>query len=407
MKEFWALVSFEYRKILGKRSVKIALLLTLFLSVFSIWGTLMGSYYIEGELFESNAEAMKKDRAYARELSGRILDDKLLMEAADAYQTIPDSAAVYQSTEEYQKNARKYSSIYSLARQVYDTPNVRFGAPEMGTLDPARAEQFYEIRELCMTKQIENAPISENAKEVMMQYSVEVKEPWIFSYSDGYTRFMTIMATSGVMAAFVMVICLAPLFAGEYSNHTDQLLLSARYGKGKLIKAKFFTGFSMTGIVTLLITLQSYVQSMLTFGFDGGNANVQIYDALFPYPLTLKQAALLQSICVFFACMCMSALTMFFSSRMKSAFGVIILSVLLLCVPMFVKVSAYPFLGYLLFHLMPANMMQYDYIFSMIPYEIAGVVIPPYVMMPVTALCLCIILIPFAYRGFKHHQIVS
>lgn len=407
MKEFWTLVSFEYRKILGKRSVKIALLLTLFLSVFSIWGTLMGSYYIEGELFESNAEAMKKDRAYARELSGRILDDKLLMEAADAYQTIPDSAAVYQSTEEYQKNARKYSSIYSLARQVYDTPNVRFGAPEMGTLDPARAEQFYEIRELCMTKQIENAPISENAKEVMMQYSAEVKEPWIFSYSDGYTRFMTIIATSGVMAAFVMAICLAPLFAGEYSNHTDQLLLSARYGKGKLIKAKFFTGFSMTGIVTLLITLQSYVQSMLTFGFDGGNANVQIYDALFPYPLTLKQAALLQSICVFFACMCMSALTMFFSSRMKSAFGVIILSVLLLCVPMFVKVSAYPLLGYLLFHLMPANMMQYDYIFSMIPYEIAGVVIPPYVMMPVAALCLCFILIPFAYRGFKHHQVVS
>ena len=407
MKEFWALVSFEYRKILGKRSVKIALLLTLFLSVFSIWGTLMGSYYIEGELFESNAEAMKKDRAYARELSGRILDDKLLMEPADAYQTIPDSAAVYQSTEEYQKNARKYSSIYSLARQVYDTPNVRFGAPEMGTLDPARAEQFYEIRELCMTKQIENAPISENAKEIMMQYSAEVKEPWIFSYSDGYTRFMTIMATSGVMAAFVMAICLAPLFAGEYSNHTDQLLLSARYGKGKLIKAKFFTGFSMTGIVTLLVTLQSYVQSMLTFGFDGGNANVQIYDALFPYPLTLKQAALLQSICVFFACMCMSALTMFFSSRMKSAFGVIILSVLLLCVPMFVKVSAYPLLGYLLFHLMPANMMQYDYIFSMIPYEIAGVVIPPYVMMPVVALCLCIILIPFAYRGFKHHQVVS
>lgn len=407
MKEFWTLVSFEYRKILGKRSVKIALLLTLFLSVFSIWGTLMGSYYIEGELFESNAEAMKKDRAYARELSGRILDDKLLMEAADAYQTIPDSAAVYQSTEEYQKNARKYSSIYSLARQVYDTPNVRFGAPEMGTLDPARAEQFYEIRELCMTKQIENAPISENAKEVMMQYSAEVKEPWIFSYSDGYTRFMTIIATSGVMAAFVMAICLAPLFAGEYSNHTDQLLLSARYGKGKLIKAKFFTGFSMTGIVTLLITLQSYVQSILTFGFDGGNANVQIYDALFPYPLTLKQAALLQSICVFFACMCMSALTMFFSSRMKSAFGVIILSVLLLCVPMFVKVSAYPLLGYLLFHLMPANMMQYDYIFSMIPYEIAGVVIPPYVMMPVAALCLCFILIPFAYRGFKHHQVVS
>ena len=132
MKEFWALVSFEYRKILGKRSVKIALLLTLFLSVFSIWGTLMGSYYIEGELFESNAEAMKKDRAYARELSGRILDDKLLMETADAYQTIPDSAAVYQSTEEYQNakailkgGTKKMNKAIEIGRLTRD-PEVRY-----------------------------------------------------------------------------------------------------------------------------------------------------------------------------------------------------------------------------------------------------------------------------------------
>lgn len=407
MKEFWTLVGFEYRKILGKRSVKITLLLTLFLSVFSIWGTLMGSYYIEGEIFESNAEAMKKDRAYARELSGKRLDVELLMEAADAYRTIPEDAAVYQSTDEYQKNARKYSSIYSLARQVYDTPTVRFGALEMGELNAAHAEKFYETRELCITEQIKNAPISENAKDVMMKYSDKIKTPWIFSYSDGYTRFMTIMATSGVMAAFVMAICLAPIFAGEYTSHTDQLLLSARYGKGKLIKAKLFTGFSMTGIITLIITVQSYFQSMLTFGFDGGNANVQIYDALFPYPLTLKQAALLQSICVFFACMCMSALTMFFSSRIKSSFGVIILSALLLIVPMLVKVSAYPLFGYLLFHLMPANMMQYDYVFSIIPYEIAGVVLPPYMMMPIAAIVICLVLIPFAYRGFQHHQTES
>ena len=201
-----------------------------------------------------------------------------------------------------------------------------------------------------------------------------------------------------------MAICLAPLFAGEYANHTDQLLLSAKYGKGKLIKAKLFTGFSITAIITLSITIQSYFQSMLTFGFDGGNANVQIYDALFPYPLTLKQAALLQSICVFFACMCMSALTMFLSSRMKSSFGVIILSSLILITPMFIKLSAYPLIGYLLFHLMPANMMQYDYVFSMIPYEISDFILPPYVMMPIVAVCITLLLIPFTYQGFKNHQ---
>ena len=404
MRDFWTLVGFEYRKILGKRSVKIALLLTLFLSVFSIWGTLMGSYYIEGEVFETNAEAAKKDRAYARTLSGRVLDSELLLEAANAYGTIPEDAAVYQSTDEYQKNARKYSAIYNLARQVYDTATIRFGAPEMVELESTRAEQFYETRERCMTELIEKAPVSEKAKESMLQYSSEIKKPWIFSYSDGYTRFMTIMATSGVMAAFVMAICLAPLFAGEYANHTDQLLLSAKYGKGKLIKDKMFTGFSIKAIVTLSITIQSYFQSMLTFGFDGGNANVQIYDALFPYPLTLKQAALLQSICVFFACMCMSALTMFLSSRMKSSFGVIILSSLILITPMFIKVSAYPLIGYLLFHLMPANMMQYDYVFSMIPYEIAGVILPPYVMMPIVAVCITLLLIPFTYQEFKNHQ---
>ena len=74
MRIFWRLVGFEYKKILYKKSVIVVLALAVITTAISVWGTLMGNYYIGGEVFESNYDAMVKDRSYARALSGREID---------------------------------------------------------------------------------------------------------------------------------------------------------------------------------------------------------------------------------------------------------------------------------------------------------------------------------------------
>ena len=71
MRQFWTIVGFEYRKILGRRSTWAALAAVLIFALLNSQLYLMGGSYINGEYLESNRQAMEKDRGYALALSGR------------------------------------------------------------------------------------------------------------------------------------------------------------------------------------------------------------------------------------------------------------------------------------------------------------------------------------------------
>lgn len=406
MNTFWILVKFEYLKILKKKSVLIAIFLGVLMLILSCWGTLLGNTYLDGKPFETNYNAMVKDREYARSLSGRTIDSKLLLEAASAYATIPKNVTSYISTDEYQKNARLYSEIYRLAIRVYSTPNIPFDRERMGNLTLNQTERFYELRNKKIEQQITTSLMSKKAKTIAQKKANEVLTPFTFSYTDGYGRFFTILfSATSLISAFIMAICIAPIFAGEYTSKMDQLILSSKHGKGTLIKAKLFTGFSFAAIFSLVLTIISYFQCMLTFGFDGGNSPVQIYNMLCIYSLTLKETALLQSICVFFSCIFTSAITMLLSAKLKSPFGVIILIALLLFVPIMISTPDNPFIASQLFKLLPSNMPIFWNIISIDQYHFFGLVIPPYIMIPTFAIICSILLTALTFLAFKQHQL--
>lgn len=405
MNSFWSLVGFEYKKILHKKSVRIVLLLSVLISAVSVGGTLFGSTYIDGKVYESNYEAMVKDREYARGLAGRKLDGKLIREAVKAYSKIPPSGR-YQDTVEYQTFARPYSPIYSIVRTIYNTESSRFNMEDFQVLSEDKAEQFYTMRRKEQVQLVNETGMSSKAKEQVLASDAELKIPFTFSYTDGYTRFFVILYTFGLTAAFVMAVCTAPIFAGEYTSGADQLILASKHGKNKLITAKLFTGFSIAASVALVFIAVDYVLSMCIFGFDGGGAPLQLYMPLSPYPLTMGQTAWLLAASTFFACFMTAAVTMLLSAKLKSPFGVIILVGLLLIVPMFLHVPESNIVLYNLLHLLPANMMAFRAVTDGIQYELFGLVIRPYVFFPLFAALICVCLAPLAYRSFKNHQIV-
>ncbi len=268
------------------------------------------------------------------------------------------------------------------------------------------AGRYYAIRRDKQVDSLEETGMSNRAREKVIALDTRVKIPFIFSYTEGYTRFFTLMYTVGLLAAFVMAICIAPIFSGEYASGADQLILASKHGKRRLIAAKLFTGFSMAAAICFALMATNYIFSMLTFGSDGRDAPLQLYYPMSPYPLTMGQTALRFSICVFFACLMFAAITMFLSAKIKSAFGVIILITLLLVVPMFMTVSYERIRLYNLFHLLPSNMMEFGTVTSPVQYEISGLIFKPYVFLPLFAAAMSILLTPFAYRSFKNHQIV-
>jgi hypothetical protein len=101
-----------------------------------------------------------------------------------------------------------------------------------------------------------------------------------------------------------------------------------------------------------------------------------------------------------------AAITMLLSAKLKSPFGVIILVSVLLIAPMLVSVSEENILLHNIFHLFPTQMASFLSTLDVVQYELFGLVIRPYIFLPLFALTVSVLLTPFTYRSFKNHQIV-
>lgn len=406
MNNFWNLVGFEYKKIVMKKSVWIAFAVAILTAGFSCFGVIIGSEYAEGVPVVTKYESMVMDRDYARRLSGREVNTELIMEAVKAYQKLPVNEERYTMTEEYQTYARAYSEIYGLVRLVYNKTLVPdFRHENLSKLTKEQADQFYEFRSRKVVGNIKSLPLNENSKEKLLTLDEKVEKPFIFEYTGGYDRYLALLYTSGLMAAFLIAIYIAPIFAGEYQSGSDQLILSSRNGKKSLISAKIFTALSLTAIITSFISAITYFGCMLVYGFDGANAPLQVKLPLSTYPLSLGETALIFTVCILFACILVASVTMFLSSKFKSAFGVIILISLLLIVPMFINVPQRIASLYKLSMLLPSNMMGLWNITSPMLYEVFGASIEPYIFMPIVSTLVSIAVLPFAYKGFQKHQV--
>lgn len=404
MSVFWNLVFFEYKKILHKKSVRIALFLAVIVTAIGAGGTLIGSNLIEGEA-ESNYDVMVKDRSYLRAFSGREIDAKLIMEAVQAYSHIPPKDRDIE-TSEYQDFARPYSEIYSISRTVFSTASRQFNMEDFQVLTAEQANQFYVTRHNKQVQLVEATNMGDKAKEKVLGLDAQIKIPFTFYYTGGYSRFFALILTFGLIAAFVTAICVAPLFAGEYSSGVDQLILASKHGKNKLIAAKLFTGFSLAAGICLTLIAVGYYFSVFLFGFDGSDAPFQLYRTMSPYPLNMGQIALLITVCTFFACLMTAAITMLLSARLKSPFSVIILVTLLLITPMLIYIPETNIILHNLVNLLPINMMALWTATGSIQYELFGLIVSPYVFLPVFASVVSIFLTPFAYLFFKNHQVV-
>ena len=405
MNNFWNLVGFEYKKIFMKKSVWFAIILSVITVVWSCFGLVLGQEYIDGKPVRSGYEGMLMDREFGRALSGRAIDGKLIMEASKAYQMLPTNEPRYSITKEYQKYARPYSDIYGFVRTIYNKTIVSsFGHVELQNITEEQAASLYDIRKEKIKETTLSYELNERSKEKINTLDKKVKKPIIYEYMAGYDRYFSLLYTSGLIAAFLIAICIAPIFAGEYKG-ADQLILSSKNGKKSLIQAKIFAGATIAVFFTILLCLITYFACMFIYGFDGANGALQLKVPLSTLPLKVGEVAILFSICVLFACIFFSVITMLFSAKLRSSFGVIIVMSLILIVPMFVSVPVYFVTIYRMSMLLPSNMMEFWNIISPMFYEIFGLSIEPYIFMPIFAALTSIIILPFAYKAFKNHQV--
>lgn len=407
MNLFFDLAGYEFKKILCRKRTVIVLTLVILIGAVSVFGTVIGNYYYTdengNEITVSRYDDEMVDRRNAEALSGRVIDADLIMEAAEAYRQVPLNGSVhYADTTEYQNTARKYSEIYHVVRRTFDLNSIE----EFQALTREQAEQFDKIRRENMENVIENSQISDNMKAYQKKCLDKSPEKLTYEYSGGYDRFVAVMYTTAITAGAAIAIMLSGIFSDEYESGADSLILSSKHGKGLVIGAKLFAAFVISAVLILLLIAITYAETMTVWGSGGANANITLMGNIFPYPLTVGQSVLLYILCMTMACLLFAAITAALSAALKAPFNTIIIMSVLLIVPMFIAVpDGAPVWVFCLENLLPTNMMAFWGALYEYQYEIFGLIIPPYVFIPIFSTAVSCVCVYLAYRVFKRHQI--
>jgi len=226
MKEILSLAGYEYKKIFQRKVSIIALGAVLLLTLFSGAAMLLGQVYVEGEIAEGHGEQLKEQRQAVEELAGTPIDDKLLGEAERAYGNIISEefrVDTEEGWEAYKASIYPYSFIQNMCAKL----KANYG----NTGQAMTGEEFYGLREAYMKQGYESEKLSagETAKHISEMKKLDT--PMTYGWTNGYQRYNQLVFMDGMFLAFAVAICIAPLFAGEYTSHVDQLILTSRYGK--------------------------------------------------------------------------------------------------------------------------------------------------------------------------------
>ncbi len=404
---FFEIAGYEFKKVICKKSSVIVLTLVILISAFSVFGTIIGNcYYLDengNEIAVSRYEDMMTDRSYGEELSGRVIDADLIMEAVEAYKKVPiNKNTWYTDTVEYQQYARKYSDIYGIVRRAFGLQ----GSEDFQKLTREQAERFDEVRRGNRQNVINDSQISENMRAYWQKCFDESPETLTYEYCGGYSRFAAIMYSTAIMAGAALAILFSGIFSQEYTSGAASLILSSKHGKGLVIGAKLFVAFVISAILIILLTVISYAETMIVWGSGGAEGSLLLLGNIFPYNATIGQSALLYSVCMLAACLLVTAITALLSAVFKTPFSTIVIMAIFLIAPMFIVLpDSSPIWVFLLENLLPTNMMAFWGAMYEYQYEIFGLIVPPYVFIPVFAAAVSCICVFFAYRIFRKHQI--
>lgn len=229
-------------------------------------------------------------------------------------------------------------------------------------------------------------------------------EPLTYGYTGGWDNILDCSAFI-VFAIFAICVTTSPLFAAEYREGTDAVLLAARWGRGRLITAKLIAAFLYATALFALAMLIICGVSFAFYGVAGADLPLQNYTLDVPYGFTMVQGVLLYAGLFYLVMLGMLAFTLALSARVSSTLGIIVADVVLLFVT-----GALPSLGNgVLRHvlnLFPMGLQSaYDLFASCMSYQLGPVVLDLLGMAAAVYLIAVAAGVPVAWRAWSRHQV--
>jgi len=393
------LYCYELKKLSQKKILWISLGICLLAIAFSLLFPLVGNYYVDGTIIDSNYNFYLTDQAYRKDLSGRAIDQALLEETIDAYSHVPLDVTPYSLTEEYQTYARPYSEIFNLIRTWTGKD-----ASSAVQWEPDEAN-FYSAMQTKMETVWNSNYLTDSELAYWQNRAGSLQTPFVYQYHDGYMYILEVFLTVGVMMMLFIAIALANVFPDEHTQRTDQLLLCTIGGRKYIYWIKTLSGITVGCAGALLMTIFTWTMSLIVYGTDGFDMAIQLFCTTYAGHITIGQACLIAYGCLLITALLISIMVMFLSEWLHS--GIAALSVttaMILASCLFQVPAEYRLLGQLWDYL-PTSFLTMWNTFDCRLIPVFGRLFTSYQIIPLVYIGIAFLLAVLGQQKYARYQI--
>lgn len=230
-----------------------------------------------------------------------------------------------------------------------------------------------------------------------------------YDYNWGWSRLHAMQTVLPFTVGVFLLVVLSPLFSLEYAKRTDSLLLSAKYGKNRLVKAKIAAGFMIAIFSWLLMQMFNAILIFSLFGIEGAKSFVQNWAVNpSPYAFTYLTSYLVVMAVSFLGLLFLTSMILLISSICKNSFvSLIIASVITLLPTTHLSILSSNTVSKILMFFPTKILIGVDYFKTFDAFYILGKVIMLPAVTAVVAAIMSMSMIFGAYFSFKQHQVVN
>ncbi|WP_101723190.1 ABC transporter permease [Eggerthella timonensis] len=418
------LVRFELKKLLVRRTSFIACagILVMLCGIMTLNIVQTKTASDTGEVLNGTAAiAYQKEKAASHEgvLSVERVQDEVAAYKELAFSKV-DPADVSGLSDEAAYALMKQAYDEDEFRAIYDTYYTYLFSPwKAGALEPYQvaaqlddgaADGFYGAIADKLQRTLDDGmggtwTYSDAERAYWTEKQAAVGEPLAYGYAGGWGD---VLACIGFFAFAMVAVCVAltPVFAGEYQDRTDAVLLAARYGRSKLVAAKIIAAFVFATAYFALAALIIMGAALAFFGAEGGDLPVQVLSLGIPYDLTMAEATWVAVGIAYLITLGFAALTLLLSSKLRSQLAIFVTCAALIFLTGMVPSGGNAMLLHALY-LFPLNALVDQVLFnSLVSYQAGPFVVDLVGLLVGVYALVLVVCVPLAARAFRRHQVV-
>ena len=411
------LIGYEKKKLLRRKSAMIACLLMVLCIFAASLVVISDQGWFQEDCTElSGIRAIRAERAVTQTQAGLLTPERLKSTLRRFHRVYGDPSNYNSETgslqeEVYCREISPYRRILTLLARVY-APSGFYDIKVLNDVTEEMADSFYEIRHAnvrtLLNMELTTGNFTQAEKDAALKLDQQVSRPFYYNYTGGWKALLTrTFSLSFLLITLALCVIISPVFGYEYQTGTDAVVLSAKRGRGEIVRAKITAGFLAASEVYALGVCAMLLCVLVPFGAEGWNCEFQLLSETSFYSLKIWQVALLGILINYIVMLSVMAFTMLLSAVCKTPFAAVIASMLCTAVPLFFPASNTSSLLNHILALLPAQAMDTYTVFSAYMFFPTGktVVTLPY-MIPIAASVLIVAALPLAHRGFCKHQVV-